>query len=69
MPTVSSDAIRQHLESKKRYYFDFMGWSNVVPCPARDFLRRVQFTERGDMFDGLRAADVFEQIECRNVCW
>ena len=21
---------RRHLESKKRYYFDFMGWSNVV---------------------------------------
>eukprot|EP00933_Yihiella_yeosuensis_P005279 TRINITY_DN109769_c0_g1_i1.p1 TRINITY_DN109769_c0_g1~~TRINITY_DN109769_c0_g1_i1.p1 ORF type:complete len:429 (-),score=53.51 TRINITY_DN109769_c0_g1_i1:53-1339(-) len=23
-----------HLESKKRYFFDFMGWSNVVQCPS-----------------------------------
>ena len=33
-PWFSGRLLRQHLESKKRYYFDFMGWSNVVALSA-----------------------------------
>ncbi|CAJ1385634.1 unnamed protein product [Effrenium voratum] len=40
-PHENGKSDEQHLESKKRYYFDFMGWSNVVTISPVIFERYV----------------------------